>query len=123
MEVVGSQKVASKNYVNTENNQMTSIGAIFTSTYVWYKSSTSSTQHMCHACHTHVHFQGTCMFLCAHMCGLNVYMCELHMPCPHTVIHTRVYCYKMLASANSPRNYSHLSAKILPIFSCLLHRS
>ena len=33
-----------------------------------------------------------CVCVCtrAHMCGLIVYVCELYMPCKHTVIHTHV---------------------------------
>ena len=50
---------------------------------------TSSTQH---TCQTHVYFQG----MCAHLCSL----CELYMPCPHMVIHTYVYNYKMAAYAD-----------------------
>ena len=45
--MIGSHKVVGKGYVNTENSQMASIGAIFTSTYhtkqlhLWPNSSPS----------------------------------------------------------------------------------
>ena len=49
-----------------------------------------------HVCHTHVHFQG----MCAHVCSLTLFMFELYTPCPFTVIHTRMYCCKLVAYAD-----------------------
>ena len=98
-------------------------------THLWYKSPTSSTQHMCH---THVYFQGTHVFLCAwvYMCVVWLYTCvNLYIPCPHTVIHTRVYYYKMVAYEDRPSYVcieiliSHLSAKNHQFVLYLLHHN
>ena len=53
----------------------------------------SSVSHMC------VLSGHTCVFVYmrAHTCSLIIYTCELYMPCPHMVIHTCVYYYKMVA--------------------------
>ena len=67
--------------------------------YKWYKSPTSSNQQTCHPCRTRVHFRA-CVCTCAHLCGLTVFMCELYMACPRTVVHTLVYYYKLVAYAD-----------------------
>ena len=67
--------------------------------YLQYKSPTSTMQHTYHACHMCVNFRA-CMYTCAQMCGLIVFMCDLQVLCQHTVIHTHVYNYKMVVYAD-----------------------
>ena len=64
-----------------------------------------------HACHTYVHFQG----MRTHLRG----QCELYMPCPHIVIHTHVYYYKMAAYADRQVCTSDASMPILVSVSVL----
>ena len=46
----------------------------------------------------HVYFH---VYMCGHVCGLIIYMCEFYIPCPHMLIHTRVY-YRMVTYTDRP---------------------
>lgn len=86
------------------------------SKFIQYKSTTTSPQHTCHACHTYVHFQGMWV-------GLIVFICKLYMPCPCTVIHTHLYYCKLVAYADrraaQNRSFKHKN----PQFLYLLHHN